>query len=100
MIKAPRKVSWKVGIILTFSISLLAAPLLWSADTDRAAWTLIVAGLNSHSCEQRVTAVRVLGLLIGNGLGGCQTRSQKRGCDRPGTNALDVFHPETKGDAL
>jgi HEAT repeat protein len=67
MITTPRKVSWKVGIILILSISLLAAPLLWGADIDKAAWTVIVAGLNSHSCEQRVAAVRVLGLLSGNG---------------------------------
>ena len=58
---------WRPFITLSSIISLLATAISWSAETDKeAAWNLIVSGLKSNSTEERVGAVRVLGLLAGN----------------------------------
>lgn len=58
---------WRPFITLSSVISLLATAISWSAETDKeAAWNLIVSGLKSNSTEERVGAVRVLGLLAGN----------------------------------
>jgi HEAT repeat protein len=58
---------WRPFITLSSIISLLATAISWSAETDKeAAWNLIVSGLKSNITEERVGAVRVLGLLAGN----------------------------------
>jgi HEAT repeat protein len=58
---------WSPLITLTFAISLPATCTAWSAETGKeAAWNLIQSGLQSRSSEERVCAVRVLGLLVDN----------------------------------
>jgi HEAT repeat protein len=56
-----------VFLSLTIAVSLLViGPFAYAETGKEAAWDLILSGLRSNSSDERVIAVRVLGLLIGN----------------------------------
>ncbi|HKV81436.1 MAG TPA: HEAT repeat domain-containing protein [Candidatus Sulfotelmatobacter sp.] len=68
---------------LISSISLVPASTLCSAETGKdVAWNLIMSGLHSNSSEERVVAVRVLGLLINNNKAG-ELAEHALGDDKP-----------------
>ena len=55
---------WKLVLSVVTTASLLLGNALLNAETDKeAAWKIILSGLRSTSSEDRVIAVRVLGLL-------------------------------------